>query len=189
MYLVLIFLTGLFLGFTIFYVILEVTKKINLIKLKKQYNDAFSEIESLIGTKSFKFVSRFNDYLTFKAHGATLGKVTIVTIPKKGEVSIFRDETIIFTQHYADSGLIKSLINNINITYDNQIKDCYKVMGNIIDKATIKKMNPDVEFPEAFPKITQRTFTMDDILDRINEVGLNNLTKEEKDFLNNYQKK
>jgi hypothetical protein len=40
-----------------------------------------------------------------------------------------------------------------------------------------------------FPKISQRNFTMDDILDRINEVGLNNLTKEEKDFLNNYQKK
>ena len=88
MYSVLIFLSGLFLGFTIFYVILEVTKKMSLIKLEKQYNDAFSEIQSLVGTKSFKFVSRFNDYITFKAHGATLGKVTIVTIPKKGEVSI-----------------------------------------------------------------------------------------------------
>jgi hypothetical protein len=32
-------------------------------------------------------------------------------------------------------------------------------------------------------------YSIDDILDRINEVGIHNLTPEEKQFLQNYQKK
>lgn len=185
-----IFLAGVFFGCTLLYILLEVQRKLNLIKLKNSYNLAFSEIKSLIGTKSLKFVSRFNDFITFKANGSTLGKVTVIIDQKKSEVSIFREDIVIYTHHYADITLIKSLIESIYKEYNTQIRDCYRVMGNIIDKATIQKMNPGLDFPDAFPKKSEvSNLTIDFILDRINEVGLNNLTKEEKEFLDNFQKK
>ena len=38
-------------------------------------------------------------------------------------------------------------------------------------------------------KKNNNKFNIDDILDKINRVGIENLTKEEKDFLNNYNQK
>jgi hypothetical protein len=60
-------------------------------------------------------------------------------------------------------------------------------MGNIVDKRSILRLNPNANFPEAFskPKVEKKVLDLDSILDRINEVGISNLTKEEKEFLKN----
>lgn len=180
---------GIILGFVLFIGLTKLVTQINLKKLQDDYNQFFTEIKDLVGTKSFKFVNRFNDHLTFRVTTKSLGKVTLIMVMSKRDISIFQNNECIYTTQHADSNLIKSIVDNIESTYDSQIKDCFQIMGNVIDKSSIRKMNPDANFPEAFPKPEMPIFNIDDILDRINEVGIQNLTQEEKDFLQNYQNK
>ena len=180
---------GMCLGFALFIGLTKLVTQINLKKLQDDYNQFFTEIKDLVGTKSFKFVNRFNDHLTFRVTTKSLGKVTLIMVMSKRDISIFQKNECIYTTQHADTNLIKSIVDNIESTYDSQIKDCFQIMGNVIDKSSIRKMNPDANFPEAFPKPEMPIFNIDDILDRINEVGIQNLTQEEKDFLQNYQNK
>lgn len=175
-------------GFALFVGLSRLMDKINLKKLKDSYNTFFSEVKELIGSNSFKFLSRFNDHLTFKVTTKSLGKVTLIVALSKRDISIFQKNELIYNTHYADPNLIKDIFNDIESTYDKQIKDCFQIMGNIVDKGSVRKINSDVEFSEAFPK-EENIISIDDVLDRINEVGMQNLTPEEKDFLQNYQKK
>ena len=180
---------GIILGYTLF---LGLSKLVNYWKLKKlqdNHNQFFTEIKELVGSTSFRFISRFNDYLTFRVITRSKGKVTLILVFSKKEISVFQNNELIYSTNYADPNLIKLIVNNIETFYDTQIKDCFQVMGNVIDKSSVRRINADVEFPEAFPKIEYPIFSIDDILDRINEVGIQNLTTEEKEFLQNYQKK
>ena len=63
-------------------------------------------------------------------------------------------------------------------------------------KEEIKKTIPEIDTSlvniETFNQVAsseiQKDFNIDDILDKINKVGIENLTEEEKEFLNNYNK-
>jgi len=180
---------GMCLGFALFIGLTKLVTKINLKKLQDDYNTFFTEIKELVGSNSFKFINRYNDHLTFRVTTKSLGKVTLIMVMSRRDISIFQKNECIYTSQHADSNLIKSIVDNIESTYDSQIKDCFQIMGNVIDKTSIRRMNPDADFPEAFPKPEMPIFNIDDILDRINEVGIQNLTPEEKEFLQNYQKK
>jgi len=180
---------GMCLGFALFIGLTKLVTHINLKKLQDDYNTFFTEIKELVGSNSFKFINRYNDHLTFRVTTKSLGKVTLIMVMSRRDISIFQKNECIYTSQHADSNLIKSIVDNIESTYDSQIKDCFQIMGNVIDKTSIRRMNPDADFPEAFPKPEMPIFNIDDILDRINEVGIQNLTPEEKEFLQNYQKK
>ena len=180
---------GMFIGFGLFVGLTKLTNLLNLKKIQDDSNTFFKEIKELVGSNSFRFINRVNDHLTFKVTTKSMGRVTLIMVISKKDISVFQKNECIYTTHYADPNLIKSIVDNIETFYDTQIKDCFQIMGNVIDKASVRKMNPDVEFPEAFPKPEPISFTIDDILDRINEVGFQNLTSEEKEFLQNYQKK
>ena len=180
---------GMCLGFALFIGLTKLVTHINLKKLQDDYNTFFTEIKELVGSNSFKFINRYNDHLTFRVTTKSLGKVTLIMVMSRRDISIFQKNECIYTTQHADSNLIKSIVDNIESTYDSQIKDCFQIMGNVIDKTSIRRMNPDADFPEAFPKPEMPIFNIDDILDRINEVGIQNLTPEEKEFLQNYQKK
>lgn len=180
---------GICIGFGLFVGLTKLVNKWNLKKLQDSYNQFFTEIKELVGSTYFIFTNRFNDNLTFAVTTKSKGKVTLIVILSKREISVFKKNELIYTTHYADPNLIKSIVDNIEVSYDSQIKDCFQIMGNVVDKSSIRRLNPDAEFPDAFPKPEVTIFSIDDILDRINEVGIQNLTLEEKEFLQNYQNK
>lgn len=186
---IIIFAFGVCLGFALFLLLTNLVNKWNLKKLQDSYNQFFTEIKELVGSSSFKFINRFNDHLTFRVTTPSKGKVTLILVLSKKEISIWQKGELLYSTHYANPNLIKSIVQDIEMSYDSKIRDCFQIMGNVIDKTSIRKMNPDAEFPEAFPKTEVTIFSIDDILDRINEVGIQNLTREEKEFLQNYQKK
>ena len=108
----------------------------------------------------------------------------------KGDVAIFKKGDLLYSTHYTDKNLVKSIVDSLQDNFKKQIMDCVLVMNNVIDRKTITRLNPDVEFPPAFQSVEEEEeFTIDDILDRINEVGLENLTEKEKKFLDEYQNK
>lgn len=184
----LIFILGFSAGILFAFLLAKFSLKYSQKKLEDEYNNFFKEISSLIGTKSFKFVSRFNDYVTFKAETDSLGQVSVIITLDNKNISILQNDKLVYTDHHADRKLVDGILDNILKSYSSKINDCFKVMDNIVDKNTIRKMNPDIDLPDAFPKPPTKTFSIDIILDRINEVGISNLTDEEKKFLEDYQK-
>jgi len=180
---------GMCLGFALFFYLTKLVNHLNLKKIQDDYNTFFTEIKDLVGSNSFRFINRVNDHLTFRVTTKSKGKVTLIMVINKKNISIFQKNECIYTTQHADPDLIQSIIDDIEMIYDSQIKDCFQIMGNVVDKGSIRKMNPNADFPEAFPKLEEIIYNIDDILDRINEVGMQNLTPEEKDFLQNYQKK
>jgi hypothetical protein len=179
------FIIGFLFGIGIVFSMIKLVNYLNLKNLKNEYNSVFKEVRSIVGTKSMGFLSRFNSQVMFKANLKSIGEVNLILLLESKELSIFQGDKVIYTTHYADKNLIDTLIFNIENFYKQQIDNCYNIMGNIIDKGSIRKLNPNAQFQEAFPNPEKKSLDLDSILDRINEVGISNLTKEEKEFLKN----
>ena len=144
----------------------------------------------MVGTSSVKFSSRYNNTVTFLVSTTFKGKVDLVFFLDKSDFRILsKGEFILGTEH-ADKKIIEDLCLKLEESYDKDLKDCVKVMGHIVDRKTVKLVNPNVTFPPAFPEdeVEESNFTIDGVLDRITQVGMENLTDDEKRFLEQYQK-
>lgn len=185
------FLFGIIFGLLIFAKLSEWKAEKELQKVRDEHNNIYLEIESLIGKRNVYFLGRFNDSISFRTTTLTFGVIDILFFFDKKDISLFKKNECIYGSSYVDKEIIKNICSKLESQFSEEIKDCVKIFGNIIDRKTISRINPGIEFPPAFPvvpPVESKTFTIDDILDRIGEVGINNLDDDEKKFLEQYQK-
>jgi len=184
-----IFFSGFLLGCVCLMGAIKFIEYLQLRKLKDEQNSIYNEIVNLIGTSSVKFLSRYNDTLTFRVVTTSKGKVDMIVFLDKKDLGLFSKGDCILSTEYTDKEIIDSICQKLEESYDRDLKDCVNIMGNIVDRKTMTRINPNITFPPAFPEVVEEpTFTIDDILDRINQVGMVNLTDVEKRFLEQYQK-
>lgn len=181
----LIFTVGVIFGFALFYGLLKLNAWYQVKKLEEDYNSIYSEILGLVGSKSLKFVNRYNNTVTFRVNLKSHGVVDLIYLIDKKDLNIFRGNVCMYSSFYTDKKILNELCQKIDTSYNKELMDCVDVMGNIIDRRTITKLNPNVQFPAAFPIVEPDPLNLDDILDKINAVGLDKLTPEEKEFLKN----
>lgn len=182
---ILALLVGIFIGFFAFLGLLKLNTWYELKKLKDDYNTTYLEVLEIIGSNSLKFMNRYNSNVTFRANLKKHGKVEIIFLMDKKDLTIFKNGECIYSSFYTDKKIVTDICSKLETSFSRELTDCVQVMGNIIDRRTITKLNPNIEFPPAFPVVEQPQLTMDDILDKINEVGIDNLTPDEKEFLKN----
>ena len=187
-FVIFIFICGLFIGGLSLFGILKLHEYLQIKALKDEQNLIYNEIVGLIGTKSVKFMARFNDNVTFRV-ATKLGKFDMIVFLDKKDLGLFSKGDCVLSTQYADKEIIDGLCQKLEESYDKDLKDCVNIMGNIIDRKTMTRLNPSINFPPAFPDESEQEpqFNMDDILDRINQVGLDRLTDIEKKFLEQYQ--
>ncbi len=166
-------------------IFLRVISFLQMLKLKSDYNKVFGEILNAVGTKSVKFLNRFNDTITFQVSTIGHGKLELIYFMDKKDISTFKDGSVFYTSFYADKIIIENICNKLDDFHDVEISDCVNILGVLVDKKTVMKLVPNqmIGFEDNTPK-----FTIDGILDRISQVGIQNLTKEENDFLTEYHK-
>lgn len=173
---------------------------------KKGVNYIFDEVLASFFDNKTRFHNRLNSTISIHTTTASLGKINIVYLLDKKDVAIFQNDKCIYTSDLVDKDVIATIINAINIKYKQDIEDVIDFMGivyskrdfevkfgikvsdlnNIINNAPpIKKEKSDID---SIVSENENKFNMDDILDRINKIGIENLTSEEKEFLNNYKK-
>lgn len=180
----------------------------------KQYDN----ISSNIVTGNAKFKSKINNIVILTTKLPVYGDVEILYEIDKQDISILKDNKILFNSENIDSTTISNIIRYISQIFSNDINkkrkkitpsnldiesmfsglDIGKIMDDILKggmpgnsisfsydptNGSMQPLNTDVK--EQKKKII---LEMDAILDRINEVGYDNLTKEEKDFLDNQNK-
>jgi hypothetical protein len=157
-------------------------------KLKKKHSDIFTNVLIQLTSNSVEFTSRINNTVQLNTKIDIEGDVQIMYFLDRQDISIFRDGDCIYTSNLIEKELIEKILKTIWSKFSIQINDVVQLMSNTFDKRTFMVIsgisNPGVQ--ETTTDDIQ--YNLDDILDKINEVGYNNLTESEKEFLKNLNK-
>ena len=165
------------------------------LKTTTETEGIFNEVLSSIGTKFVSFHTRLNENLIFKVNLVSVGVVDMVLNMNKSDlIIIFPNKT--YSSYYISDKIRLDIIDNLKYYYSVEYDDCITFNGNVIDKKTISRITGnlvDKSISESvidplFSKKVENDLDIDDILDKINRVGIDNLTIEEKKFLNSYGK-
>lgn len=188
----------------------KLSEKIAHNKLILDRNKQFKEILEKSKTKKTRFKTRVNNVVYIGVKLTDYGRVDVVLFLDKRDISIFRENKCILTSEFVEEKLLNDLMESLETVHYHKIIDTVEILGMVFSREDFEK-----QFNVNFDEIKEKTNRMmdamrnggeeqsdidkiinknkskldiDDILDKINKVGIENLTKEEKDFLNNYNK-
>jgi hypothetical protein len=184
----------------------KLTNKVNILREIKDKNDQYEKIYQNIINKKSRFKTRVNNTVYIGTKLPDYGRVVIVYHLDKNDIVIFKEDKCIITSDSVSKELIGKIIREVNYRHGYRIDDIVEVLGLIFYRPDFEK-NFNVNFQEIkeramkisremgemsdIDKIQKRNkvrFDIDEILDKINKVGIENLTSEEKEFLNNFNK-
>ena len=192
------FLSFLFGGLLVISFI-SIRDKMTDVKKSKQMNSIFSEVLSAIGNS--KFVTRVNSTVTISVVTGSLGSVNLIYMLDRKDIAIFQESRCIYTSESVDPEIISSIIELIVNKHGGDIDDVVGLFGFLFSKVDFeKKFKMRIENGMLYPLDSPETsdvdkivnnnstrFYIDDILDKINSVGIDNLSVEEKKFLKSYK--
>ena len=201
-----ILLLGIYLGIKIKEWSLNLNEKILRDKQVKQDNDIYKKIlDNIIGKKT-KFKTRVNNTIYLGTKIPDIGKVEIVYILDRRDIAIFQDTRCILTSENIEKQTLDKITQSIDEVHQEKINDVIDVLGLIfsredfektfnvnleeIKKQTMNFMKDKSEKSdiESIISDNKTKFDIDEILDKINKLGIESLTKEERIFLDNYSK-
>lgn len=186
------------LGYVFSNFIRKVMDKIADDESSKKVNDVYSNLlNNIHGNKTF-FTSRINNTVSLETLLDGEGKVNIMYMMDKKDIAIFKNDNCVYTSNLVKPDLLDELITAIDIYHKTKIVDTVNMMGLIFSREEFeKKFNIRVEDMKKGMYAPMEVYDIDEdeidfdidyILDRISEVGIENLTPDEKEFLDNYNK-
>ena len=173
-------------------------------KMVKDVNELYLSILDNINNKKTKFKSRVNNTIYIGTKLPDLGKVEVVYLLDKGDVVVFKDKKCILTSELVNTDTLEQISNSINMVHYDEINDVIEIMGMIFSRVDFEKTF-NVNFEEMKNKMNlaqessnsdidkiieenEFKFDVDSILDKISKFGIENLSPEEKNFLDNLNK-
>lgn len=184
----------------------KISEKIAHNKLVLDRNKQFKQILEKVNTKRSRFKNRINNTVFIGVKLEDFGKVDIVLFLDKNDISIFKNEKCIMTSDLVEKELLNQVVESIYKVHFHRIEDVVQVLGLTFSRqdfeksfgisieelkqrteGLMKSMNGDESDIDKIIKKNSKKLDINDILDRINEVGIDNLTVEEKEFLKNYR--
>jgi hypothetical protein len=177
-------LIGAFITFLTFFFLNKFAER----KVKNQNQSVYQEILDKVNSNDISFGSRINNTVQILANIKSEGDVQIMYFLDKKEIAIFRENDCLYTSVFIKSETLDGISRGIWSKFSNQINDVVSLSNNIFDKRTFVLIT-GLSNAETFDGFDDNEFTeshnLDDILDRINKVGYENLTESEKEFLKN----
>ena len=186
----------------------KLSEKISHNKLIIDKNNQYKQILEKVNTKRSRFKTRINDAVYIGVKLEDFGKVDVVFFLDKNDVVIFKNEKCIMTSDNVDQEILKKIMDDIYRVHFHRIEDVIQILGLTFSRQDFEKsfgisaqelkqrtegmmrsMN-DMDNSSDIDKIINKNkskLEINEILDRINEVGIENLTIEEKEFLKNYK--
>lgn len=172
-------------------------------KYQKEITDIFQSVLDNIYTNKTSFISRINGTVTIMTELNNIGMVNIVYLMDRRDIAIFKGDKCVYTSDPIDKSLVDEIILGVETFYKHEINDVVNVMGMVFSrdefenkfKIKVEDMKKgmfghspkeEVSDIEKIKRQNEVKFNIDDILDRITSVGIENLTPEEKRFLDSY---
>ena len=185
----------------------KISKKRENLQKISDTNKQYKQVLEKVKTKKSRFKTRINNTVFIGVKLEDYGRVDLLYFLDKNDLAIFKGEKCIMTSTDVSTDLMRDLIENINRVHHHKIDDVVEVLGFVFYREDFER-NFNVNFKEIkekadhimktleenqsdIDKIIKRNndkLDIDEVLDKINKVGIENLTKEELEFLNNYNK-
>jgi hypothetical protein len=188
---------GFLIGFNTRNVVSFYDNKKRINSLNKKFLNILNELES----GRSKFRTRFSNTVYININLEEYGKVDVVYMIDKDDISLFKGSDCILTTHSVDRNIIDKIINKIKLIHDNDINDIVNIFGLIMNKKEFEnftkvkiedfgKTRYDNELSDIdkIVKSNESKFNIDDILDKISSIGIDSLSKDERKFLEDYSK-
>ncbi len=201
------FFLGTFFGIVIYKWFVKLSDKVERDKLIKDVNLQYKEILKNLMNKKTKFKTRVNNTVYLGTKLQDYGKVEIIYLIDRKDLVVFKNDKCILTSELVSKDLVSEISEKINDVYHEKINDIVDILGMVFSREdfeksfninikelkekSIKLMNEmkDVSDIEKIVQNNNKKFDIDEILDKISELGIESLTKEEKEFLDNYNNK
>lgn len=163
-------------------------------------NALYSEI--LFSISKSKFVTRVNNNVTVECATGTLGVFSLLYMIDRDDIAVFKDGKCIYTTENVRDDLVQGIVKKINNQHKKEINDVVSIFGFTFSRIDFEtKFKMKIENGMLYPldkkeeesdvdKIVNKNsemFNMDEILDKINNVGIDNLSVEEKAFLKSFK--
>lgn len=199
-----IFLLGMAAG-------VKLSELIYKMRLKKEEGDIlkdrtkqFNEILTKVSTGKSRFKTRVNQTSYISVKLTDHGKVNVVYLMDKKDVAIFKEDKCLYTSDLVDDDLISNIITSIENRHGWRIADVVNVLGFVFYREDFEKsfgmrfedissslgMKPQSESEiDNIVNKNETKFDIDEVLDKIGKLGIEMLSKEEREFLDNYSKK
>ena len=188
------------LGYVFSSFIRKVMEKIADDESSKKVNDVYSNLLNNVHDDKTIFTSRINNTISLETLLDGEGKVNIMYMMDKKDIAIFKNDNCIYTSNLVKPDLLDEIITAIDIYHKTKIVDTVNMMGLIFSREEFEKkfnirvedmkkgMYAPMEVYDIDKMINEDEidFDIDYILDRISEVGIDNLTPDEKEFLDKY---
>jgi hypothetical protein len=198
---ILIFLFGVSMGIMFSLVGVYVMSYIKAQKIRQKNNLVFKQILTNLQNGKGKFISRINNTVQIDTKIKSEGKINMVYFIDKNDISIFREGNCIYTSQNIDTDIINSITSMIWSRFSDRISDVVQLYNNIMDRKSFTKLVSQAKTEIQVINLDENgniidtiddfkstePLTLDGILDRINQVGYDNLTQIEKDFLKNHK--
>jgi len=198
---ILIFMFGMAIGSCFSVVGAHIISYLKVQKIRKKNNEVFKQVLANLQNGKGKFMNRINNTVQIDTKIKSEGKITMIFFIDKNEISIFKENVCAYTHQNVDEDIINSIITMIWSRFSERISDVIQLYNNVMDRKTFTKLvsqaktevqvfNLDengniIDQIDSEPK--QKPLSLDDILDRINQVGYDGLSQIEKDFLKNHK--
>jgi hypothetical protein len=190
----------------------KLSEKIAQNKLILDRNKQFKQILEKVNTKRSRFKTRINNTVYIGVKLEDYGRVDLVYFldRKENQLNVFKGDKLIMTSDLVNEELLNEIMSSINRVHYHKIVDVVEILGLVFSREDFERqfnvnfdeikektnrmmdaMKNGVEEQSDIDKIINKNknkLDIDDILDKINKVGIENLTEEEKEFLNNYNK-
>jgi len=164
---------------------------------RNQFVETLSKIKG--GESQFK--TRMNDTVYIQVNLVNHGLVDVLYLIDRDDIAIFQNTTCLYTSDSVENEIIEQIIKSICLIYNKKINDVVEILGFVfyredfeksigykideIVRNPLFKISPEVQEE---PIVEKTFFDIDEILDRINLVGIDNLTEDELEFLRKYGK-
>jgi hypothetical protein len=195
-------------GFVLANLAIRIAKKIKSEKFNIECVSQFEcVLENLKSGKS-SFFSRVNNTVIIKTSDKKNEAIDAIYLIDKKMVCIFKNNACLYTSDNIGTLLKENIILNINNIYKKEIEDIIELFGVVISKKELhekfeelkgKISKGEIKIDEGEESYIEKIIgkspsedlylDIDQILDKISEVGLDRLSSEEKEFLNNFNKK
>jgi hypothetical protein len=169
-------------------------------KRKKLKNKVFSDLHNNLIFSKFK--SRINNTVYISSRLSDEGDIDIIYLIDKSDIHIFKNGDCIYTSDDVDKKTIDNIIEVILLNFKNNINDVVTIFGttfnrdefqnyfkSIEDIKNLIEVEPEKSDIDQIYHENETKFDIDEILDRINTVGIKNITQAELKFLKEYSGK
>lgn len=199
---ILIYITIFLSGFYIRHLMGKYADSVRRNNLIRDINNQFKEVLNNILSSNSIFKNRVNNTVYINTKLKDYDDVNVIYLMDRKDIAIFKDGKCIYTSEMVEKDTIKSITTAIDKKFEDKINDVVEVLGFVFSREdferTFKIKVEDLTNPEKMKmmdesdidKIVRENdskFSIDDILDKINKVGIDNLTEDEKKFLQNYK--